>query len=69
MSRCRHERNSWLISRGRSLWMEWCYRCGAIRNLKEHGDLSLDPITEWTRPVGPGGKNPCDMKPRKESTR
>jgi hypothetical protein len=51
---CRH-RDSWLIAGGSH---EWCYRCGALRQMRERGIGEVVPISPWVRPVGPTGTNP-----------
>ena len=55
--RHRHERNSWLIAGG---YIEWCYQCGAWRNLRpaDMGD-GMAPASPWHRPSGIGGINPA----------
>ena len=52
--RCRH-RDSWLIAGGN---YEWCYRCGALRRMREIGIAHVSPMTLWCRPVGPVAENP-----------
>ena len=54
--RCRH-RDSWLIAGGA---YEWCYRCGALRNMREIGIAQVTPQSPWCRPVGPAADNPWD---------
>jgi hypothetical protein len=54
MERCRHER-SWFIAGG---WYEWCWECGALRKLRPSGVNCSDVVSQWTRPIGKGGKNP-----------
>jgi len=52
--RCRHY-GSWLLCGG--IW-EWCYQCGALRELKPVGPNTSAPKSRWVRPVGPKGENP-----------
>jgi hypothetical protein len=56
--RCRH-RDSWLI--GGALY-EWCYRCGAFRELDKAPDGVQGCVvtSAWCYPVGPEGANPWD---------
>jgi len=58
--RCRHERNSWLICGGH---IEWCYACGAWRNLKQiapNGWTRADPPHDkWHKPSGDPKVNPA----------
>lgn len=54
LSRCRH-RNSWLLLGG---LVEWCYQCGAWRQLKANGLNSLAVVGPWCVPTGPNGENP-----------
>lgn len=51
---CRH-RDSWLISGGSH---QWCYRCGALRQMRETGVAQVTPNSPWVRPTGPRGDNP-----------
>jgi hypothetical protein len=51
---CRH-RNSWLIAGGSH---EWCYQCGALRQMQETGIAQVTPRSPWVRPTGPTGENP-----------
>jgi hypothetical protein len=53
--RHRHERNSWLICGGH---IEWCYQCGAWRNLRHVKQNILVAASKWHRPSGIGGPNP-----------
>lgn len=61
--KCRHSR-TWLVCAAR---LEWCYWCGAIRQLKVHVDKRgletnfVYPVTHWLRPTGINGKNPNDF--------
>lgn len=53
---CRH-RTSWLVASG---WIEWCYRCGAIRVMRViAGTNRVEPAGRWQRPSGPNGENPA----------
>lgn len=52
--RCRH-RDSWLIAGGSH---EWCYRCGALRQMREIGIAEVEPKSPWVRPVGASADNP-----------
>ena len=61
MTRHRHERSSWLICGG---WVQWCYQCGAWRNLRHVSDNIFAANGKWQKPSGIGGPNP-DMKGRK----
>jgi hypothetical protein len=56
MTRCRHERHSWIIG-GHS---EWCYVCGAYRGLKVIKEGMVAPRTNWVRPTGKPENNPYD---------
>ena len=59
---CRH-RNTWLIANG---MYEWCYECGAIRQMQIEDINSVAPKekngkrAKWIRPVGKDGKNPYE---------
>jgi hypothetical protein len=52
--KCRH-RDSWLIAGGA---YEWCYRCGALRRMRESGIASVTPMSVWQRPIGAEADNP-----------
>lgn len=54
--RHRHQRTSWLICGG---YVEWCYQCGAWRQLKWVGANSFAAAGKWTKPTGIGGANPA----------
>ena len=54
--RCRH-RDSWLLAGGT---YEWCYRCGALRRMREAGIAEVVPMSPWLKPVGPAGGNPWE---------
>jgi len=54
-TRCRHERNSWLIYNG---FIEWCYVCGAFREMKFLKDDGVCPNTKWVKPSGDKNNNP-----------
>lgn len=60
MTRHRHERSSWFIAGG---GIEWCYQCGAWRQLRFNADRSVSPIEgdegRWHCPSGIGGANPA----------
>lgn len=56
-TRCRHQR-TWVMFGGRG---EWCYECGAYRDLVKINGAQSKPISNWIRPVGKGGKNPFDI--------
>lgn len=60
-ARHRHERSSWLICGGH---IEWCYQCGAWRQLKQVDPGCFVAISKWTKPTGIGGINPAmkDLK-------
>lgn len=62
MKRCRH-RKTWLIGMCSLGGYEWCYECGAMRELALGAIGGIVAITQWTRPTGVGGKNPWPMKP------
>jgi hypothetical protein len=55
--RHRHERSSWLIAGGH---IEWCYQCGAWRQLRRDPALAnaFVAASPWQRPSGIGGVNP-----------
>ena len=57
--RCRHEA-SWII--GSFPPFEWCYQCGAFRQLQETPGPTnaLHAVSPWRRPTGPTGRNPFD---------
>jgi hypothetical protein len=55
--RCRH-RDSWLIAGGS---YEWCYRCGALRNMRETGIAQVSPESPWCKPVGATAPNPWNV--------
>lgn len=62
---CRH-RDTWLIASG---YLEWCWRCGALRELFYDKDYTLIPTSYWVRPTATG-KNPYDKwKKRSEKHR
>jgi hypothetical protein len=56
-ARCRH-RDSWLIGSH----YEWCYRCGALRRMRDTSipgcTSTCEPASSWAVPVGPDGENP-----------
>lgn len=55
----RHARTSWLICGGRA---EWCYVCGAFRNLKPVDDRPgnvLVAASSWFKPSGNPDVNPA----------
>lgn len=54
--RCKHRR-TWFVAGGR---YEWCYECGAIRQMEYTGPGSLRARTRFVRPVGKDGENPYD---------
>lgn len=56
MSRHRHERNSWLIAGG---WIEWCYQCGAWRQMQRMAPNGVSPAGKWQKPTGIDGPNPA----------
>ncbi len=51
---CRH-RGTWL-----STYREWCYECGAFRQLEPTGPSSAKVVSPWCYPVGIGGANPYE---------
>lgn len=53
---CRHY-HTWIIAGG---YWEWCYECGAVRELRPFGTNSCAPHSTWVRPVGRNGENPYD---------
>lgn len=61
-ARCRHEQHSWILA---GLLYEWCYQCGALRQLKQVSDNELVATSAWVVPTGPKGANPHPMKPLK----
>lgn len=62
---CRH-RDTWIIAGG--AW-EWCYRCGALRQLRPLGPTSCTPASPWARPVGTEGGNPFEAWARNRRDR
>jgi hypothetical protein len=40
--------------------MEWCYACGAIRELRSTGENAVAPSSGWQKPVGEDGNNPFE---------
>ena len=62
--RHRHERSSWLICGGS---VEWCYQCGAWRQLRRTASATCMPIPgpegKWHKPSGIGGPNPAIKEP------
>lgn len=59
--RCRHERNSWIIVGG---YAEWCFVCGAFRNLKRISPSGLAAASEWFKPSGDKNVNPAMQEKR-----
>lgn len=60
ISKCKHRR-TWLIGGGSH---EWCYECGALRQMAKVGSNSFTAYSYWVRPVGEGGDNPNEkMRP------
>ncbi len=57
---CRHDRNSWIILNG---WAEWCYACGAYRNLLKEGNRCT-PVSAWRKPSGDPKNNPWEKAER-----
>ncbi len=59
-TRCRHERNSWLIAGGH---VEWCFVCGAWRYMKKVGPNAVTradpPHDKWNKPSGDPKINPA----------
>jgi hypothetical protein len=51
-TRCRHERNSWIIGS-----IEWCYVCGSFRRLYVLAEKCI-PRTKWIKPSGDKNNNP-----------
>lgn len=56
--RHRHESSSWLICGG---YVEWCYQCGAWRQLKPVAGTinAFEAASKWQKPSGIGGVNPA----------
>ena len=57
--RHRHERSSWLIAGG---YIEWCYQCGAWRQLRRSDARFANVLvvaSPWQKPSGIGGANPA----------
>jgi len=53
--KCRH-RKSWIMCSG---WLEWCYECGAVRQLEQiEGTNGSRTKSGWIKSVGKGGENP-----------
>lgn len=50
ISSCRHRAN-WLVA---LMHFEWCYRCGAMRQMKQTGNAACVPDSVWLRPIGSG---------------
>lgn len=55
--RCYHNRNSWIIMGGHA---QWCYVCGAYRNLRREEPNIIYPASAWRRPTGNPGNNPWE---------
>jgi hypothetical protein len=58
-TRCRHERNCWIIFGGLAIW---CYVCGAWRRLTPTMNFSQElgkPIGPWFKPSGDRRVNPA----------
>lgn len=53
---CKH-RGSWIIGGGS---YEWCYCCGALRQMKQTGHNSCAPDSPWCKPAGVRCENPWD---------
>lgn len=60
--RCRHS-DSWLL--GHVHFIEWCYRCGAFRRLRDDGCDGMKAVSPWCKPIGPSGENPWDAWQRR----
>lgn len=58
MQKCRHN-SSWIIAGGH--W-EWCYACGALRELRKIAPNGSVPYTQWVKPTGKPGNNPWDRR-------
>lgn len=56
MAKCRHNR-TWVTGGGTH---EWCYECGALRQMRHVGANGVTPYSYWVRPVGEGGENPYE---------
>ena len=59
ISKCYHDRNSWLICGG---YIEWCYVCGAFRNMRKIEGNSVTPNGKWQKPSGDKKINPYKSK-------
>jgi hypothetical protein len=53
---CKH-RTTWIVCGG---FGEWCYVCGAYRQLKRLGPNTSAPLTNWARPTGDPTVNPYE---------
>jgi hypothetical protein len=40
-------------------FVEWCYQCGAWRNLKQVSQNGYVAASKWQKPTGIGGPNPA----------
>ncbi len=58
---CKH-RKTWLIA---GAFIEWCYECGAFREMSQIDDTAYTPYGPWCKPVGAGGENPSDEYDRR----
>lgn len=62
-TKCKHRR-TWIIGGGSH---EWCYECGALRQMARVNPTDAVEVTAysyWVRPTGEGGANPYEkMKP------
>lgn len=52
----RHERSSWIICGGHA---EWCYACGAWRQLRRVSVNAVEPAGKWHKPSGNPKENPA----------
>lgn len=62
--RCRHRHTWMLLGQPSQCAYEYCWRCGAIRQLVKHdGGIThyFEPCGKWVRPVGPIKPNPIDL--------
>ncbi len=61
LPKCKH-RKSWIVCGGH---LEWCYQCGAIRQLVKTGPAASTVGGPWTCPTGVDGDNPATSEAKK----
>ena len=65
-TRCRHDRNSWLLASGN---IEWCFVCGAWRKMGHVSSTEVIPLTHWVKPSHDRDNNPAVPLPLKKRRR